>query len=403
MRIRVNSDEGAQYQVFQRLADSLVNERGVFPDPGAVLTYTLIGSSAQGTLYDQEMVSLGFSEQLLYTSNGTGDGDAFTVIYSVDPVKIKSAGNYVGRIIYTLRPVGGSSQEEGVLNLYISATGEFRVEHTVSSGAGALRLASEGPGMPGEYIRISYEGNMNRHLRVYQEIGELPVNDLNREISPSAMQFWVEGSSTGQSHVQEPAAFKRGKTLIYTSDADRDEIKIAFRLDSDAVAKEISGNYRGKINLSVETEDRVELMPVDLDVVVPPVFKMDVEFPEGGIRFESLLPHEGPQTSQAKITVKSNLGRPYMVSQIVGDKLTNKEGKKIEEKNFRFMLQPVEGSPGTVQHPEFFSVPIGEVPIFYSDRQGGSAEFFVIYQLIPSASMEGGDYATLIKYSLGEM
>src|SRR3989338_4638479 len=81
VRIRVTSSAQDKYQVFQRLVDPLTNERGQTLDIRGFQSYTLIGSNSFGSLYQQSPQTMGYSEQLLYSSSPNGDGDGFTVIY----------------------------------------------------------------------------------------------------------------------------------------------------------------------------------------------------------------------------------------------------------------------------------------------------------------------------------
>ena len=48
VRLRVSSDEGKQYQVYQRLVEPLVNDQGASLGVDAVSTYTLNNSNASG-------------------------------------------------------------------------------------------------------------------------------------------------------------------------------------------------------------------------------------------------------------------------------------------------------------------------------------------------------------------
>ena len=79
IHIRVNSTGGSQYQVFQRILEPMVNEKGDAFNLQAIGTQTLSNSNSSGTLYLQNADRLSMSDQLLYSSSQGGESDSFII------------------------------------------------------------------------------------------------------------------------------------------------------------------------------------------------------------------------------------------------------------------------------------------------------------------------------------
>jgi hypothetical protein len=142
---------------------------------------------------------------------------------------------------------------------------------------------------------------------------------------------------------------------------------------------------------------------VNLEAHVAPVFEINVELPPGGVDFANLLPNSPPETREVLVRVQSNLGKPYMVIQKVVSPLSNEKGEAIAEVAFSLKEEFIGSASGKLAHTDFKPVSPGDATLFFSDTQGSSAEFKVIYRLRAYPEMTPGDYRTEIVYSLGEM
>ncbi len=63
---------GSRYQVFQRILEPIVNEKGDALNLQAIETQTLTNSNSYGTLYLQNSDHLSMGDQLLYSSSQSG-------------------------------------------------------------------------------------------------------------------------------------------------------------------------------------------------------------------------------------------------------------------------------------------------------------------------------------------
>ena len=145
----------------------------------------------------------------------------------------------------------------------------------------------------------------------------------------------------------------------------------------------------GELGLEVENERIFEL------VIIPPDQKTTIEF-------RNLKPKEPPQRNEVIIEIKTNLGKPYQVTQNVLSELTNKEGDIIPFKYFTITLESLD-TKGNLEISGKQPVRKGDTILFISDQQGSSDKFKIIYELSTDWKIKAGDYSTRISYSLLEI
>ncbi|MCA9409305.1 MAG: hypothetical protein H6755_06225 [Candidatus Omnitrophica bacterium] len=403
VRIRISSNEGTQYQVFQRLVEPFQNDKGQTLGMDAINAYTLLGSNSSGTLYLQNLERLGYSEQLVYSSSAGGDSDSFTLVYTAKGNALQASGNFFGRILYTVRPIGSSSQDTVYLNAYLESSDDFRVEVSGGAGADMIHLNSTETGSRNSYFTVSFKDNPGDQIKIYQEIDALPSDELFNELNRNLLLFQTEGNTEGMQEVPSWTKIERKRTLLYSSEANEDTFAVAYQLDPKIIDQQKAGKFLGKIKFIVDVNGIFKEFVKEVEVEVKPIFEIEVKLPPEGVSFPNLLPNSPPQIREIEVYVKSNLGRPYMIMQNVVSPLTNQEGGIFAEKYFSIKGELLDGAQGKLAYNDFESVPDGEIPVYFSDKNGSSAHVKVYYRLRPYPEMAPGSYATSIMYSLGEM
>jgi len=401
VRIRVTSDEGNQYQLFQSMIEPFTNEKGEFLHASALETYAITGSNSLGSLYLQQMTTMKNVDDLLYSSDATGDSDSLTMVYSINPAEVDAPGRFSGKILYILRPVSGGSQKQAFLDVFIEIAQDFKIQTQASSGRDLVQLNPKNPKDAEGYFNISYAGNVGEKINVYQEIDRLPISDLGQEIGKDVFRFSVSGSQGSDTQYAAPTDFAR-RMLIYSSNKASDDMAVHFSLNEDALASQKSGVYRGQIKYAFEKPSGIQTVFLNIEITVEPVFEIQVSFPEGEPRFENLLPNSPPQAKQAFVEVKTNLGKPYMVIQKIPSPLANEKGVAFKQEFFDMKVENIEGI-GKSNFNEFESVSPEEKTIFFSNSKGDPCKAKVFYRLKPYQGMDPGDYMMSIVYSLGEM
>ncbi len=397
VRVRITSTSGEPFQVYQRILEPLMNERGETVNRPVIRASSLVGSNALGTLYLQDLEPISLSDQHIYSSDTSGNSDSFTVIYQVDPQAITASGNLLGKIIYSVRTLGGSSHEDVVLSVSIESAGELKVETQSSSGIDQVHLnsttLSEG------YLRIMFENNVGSALKIFQEVIQPPTSDLNEEINEDYVHVSIAEGAT----VEGISVVKTRRTLIYSTEESSDLISLHFKVNPDDLQKQKAGKYRGQLRYSIETGGTPKIVDISLEIDVMPVFKLSVDYPPGGMNFSRILPNTPPQEREVLVTVKTNLNQPYAVTQNTSSPLSNAKGFEIPSNYFVMRMELDGASPGKIQFSDFAPVPIEDTIIYYSDTQGSPATFKAVYQLSPYSAMEAGNYQTAMMYSLSEL
>ena len=403
LRIRISSDTTSQYQVFQRVVEPVMNEKGETLDLRAIQTATVLGSNSAGTLYLQNADSLSFSDQLIYTSGRGGEGDALTVAYAVRPDLMNAAGNFSGKIAFTVRSAGGGNQDQVLMNVYLDSTSDWKT--SVVGGKLTERVHikdTDTTDKTADYVKVSFAGNMGKEVRVYQEIENLPQDVAANEIAADAVRFFAAGSSAQGIRAVDPAPLTRTKTLIYAAQKPADDFLVYFMMDSVEGPLQTAGLYKAKMKFTVETDDARQEFPIDLECEVQPLFSMDMAFPPEGVSFANVLPTNPPVEKEVTVTVRTNLHKPYQVTQNMASAMANEKGNVVKKDYFTFQVQVAPGGKGLTKYAEFSPMQVGDVAVFSSDSQGNPAQFKVIYRLQGYTQMSGGSYAAPIRFSVNQ-
>jgi hypothetical protein len=400
VKLRISTNDGKQYQVYQRLEESLRNERQTILDAHALNAYAVSGSNASGTLYAQQNEPLSLTDQLVYTSAPDGQSDTLTIVYAVDPERMRASGNFVGRLAYTVRSLGGGSQDQVFLNIYLEASGQLKIEVAGSTLRDGIKLVYDHRNDRPDSVRVGFSGNAGQDIKVYQEVLDFPRDEVGRDLEADVLEFKTSGAR-GELYHGAPQAASRKKVLLYKSQESEDEFHIHFSLNKDSGLK--AGTYRGKINLLVESNDGTQEFPLNVEIRVDPIFEVNVGLPPGGIRFDRILPTDPPQVHEVNVEVKTNLGKPYMVIHAMATPMTNPKGDEIKKDHFTMKMELVGNTSGRIAAGDFVPVKTGEVPVYFSDSKGSPAQFKVSYRLRSYAGIAAGDYAAPIVFTLGEM
>jgi hypothetical protein len=403
LRIRVSSTDGQRYQVYQRVQEPIVNEKGQSLNLRAVQVASSMGSNAGGTLYLQSPDYLGLGEQLIYTSSQAGDTDSFVLVYVVDPSAVSNDGKFFGKLVFTLRPMNGSSQEQSVVDLFIESEASSKV--SVKGGRTAERVLVKGSdttSQDADFVKIELAGNKGQAFKIYQELETLPQDDAAREISAGVLRFSVAGDMAGDMPAQGVLPLERTRTLLYTGTGGEGTVLVYLFADADKALQENAGTYHGKLRYIVETGTAQQVFLVDLACEIQPVFDLEVEMPPDGVKFNNVVATDPPQEREVMVRVHTNLQKPYQVSQDLQAPMTNEKGDQIARDFLMMKGELLDGQKGQIKAVEFVPMETGEHAVFHSDRKGSPAAFKVIYRLQAYPQISSGNFLAPIRFSLNQ-
>lgn len=392
VKIKINSSRKSSYQVKQIVYQPPTNEKGELLKDEVLYFYTVRGSNSKGALYNTIMHPLNFKESLLYVSDREGSPDSFKIIYLFDGKKLTSSGHFLGRIAYVFEPHQGNP-ETFVFDIRFNASLKFKVDIMPK---GKIRMSTSDKEV--KYVEVSLRCIKGKRIEVYQRIEEPFVDIKGERLPQGCVKFYISGSKKGVRYLT-PSLLEEKETLIYSSYEGSDKFRINFLLDKEKLKEARAGVYKGRVIYRVLQEEKEEILPLDLEIEIAKIFILEIE--GGNLFFSNLKPDLPPQKREVIIKVKSNLKKPYQISQRFNSPLINKKGEKIPFKYISIREEILEGE-GKVLHPTLTSLTDKEEIIFLSDSSGAPAVFKVIYCIKPSWEIPPGSYSTSITYSLSE-
>ena len=403
LRVRITATDGVQYQVFQRVVEPIVNEKGENMDLQALETATLPNSNGAGTLYLQNIERLGMGEQLVYTSGQGGVSDEFQIAYSVRPDLLNVTGNLSGKIAFTVRPIGAGSPQQVLVNVFLESASDWKVAVRGGRTADRVRVKdTDTTPDKADFVKISFSGNVGQEVRIYQEADALPQNQMADELGSDVLKFGVDSKVSDSVRINGLTSFGRTRVLLYSGRNTEDEVTVYFLTDPQKVALMNAGFYAGKIRYIIERDNVSTPLSVDLECQVEPFFVMDLELPPEGVRFANILPTNPPVDKEVTVTVRSNIHKAYQVAQSLTSLMVNNKGEEIKKEYLTFKVEIPEGQQGRTRYTDFSPIETGEYPVFSSDAEGTPAVFKVTYRLKGYTQMPGGEFNAPIRYSLNQ-
>jgi len=411
VNITTTSDIATRYEVIQDMNIPLSNRN----DPGVVLRNNFVvrglrGTNRFGTFHILTTDTPVRSNEVLYTSDTSGNADTFTLVYGLINVDDIPAGDYYGKISYTLRPISSNrNQVVRYLDVFVSISQrpdvQPKIEILSSRGTKTVTLSSKEDSAPAADVSVRINGAFRKMFSITQY--------LSRPIESNEGNRLDYGLITAETHDVSKGAGLGGKIplssrplIVYTStpsgEAD-DSFVITYNAPDLSAQK--AGRYRTsmqffqdesgvqKIIDTLELEVEVERL---FDIVITPQDQRPL------IEFRDLKPKAGAKKSEVDIEIKSNIGKRYQLSQNVYSELTNREGKTIPSKYFTLRTEKID-SKGNVKFPASQEIKKGDAVLFVSDEQGSPAKIKLIYELSIPDNVVAGDYSTRITYSLVEI
>ncbi len=403
LQIRVSSNGGKQYQVFQRVFEPITNEKGQSLNLSAIETVTLPSSNTSGTLYLQNVDHLSYSEQLIYTSGQGGESDSFGVAYNASPELISGSGNFRGKVLFTVRSLGAGDQNETIVDFTLDNKGG-QIQVSVVGDHESKRVHIKDTDVSEEradFVKVSFSNNGAEEIKIYQEFVSVPVNERGTDIPLDAIRVSVQGNG-GPNIRSGDGSLGRSRVLLYSGSANEDEFAVYFLVNSERIQQIDAGLYKGQVRYIVESGSNHQEFSIDVEYEVQPLFTIDVILPSEGISFGHVLASSPAQEKQVLVTVRSNLHKPYQVLQNMTSVMTNEKGKEFDRKYFNFKVDLSTNQKGHTKYADFSTTEKGEYPIYYSDAQGSPVELTVIYQLKGYFDMNPGNFVAPLKFSLNQ-
>ena len=404
--LSVTTDRVTQYRIYQTVYQPLSNQFGNTIPQGALIAFS--PSNPLGTLRTQLETPVTMGQVPIYTSNSAGDSDNFVLVFNVKIPDSQPGGVYHTTLTFTVEPVNAASGvSPSVVNMDVSVDiqPDFRITiQNVKSGKD-LNFGKITNGRPNatEAIAIHVESNIGSPYKITQQMADAISASDGAALEDGSIAFAITGGSNGTAKMTgSPSRISEASVLLYLSNdkGAGDDLQVQYSLSPSL--KQKAGNYAGNISFKIESNSTFfsnQVFNIPVYVEIEPVFYLDVEADQGsGLHFGTYRTGEEKQDSRVVLTVHSNLGEPYQVTQIVSRKLTNQEGAFIPKEHFTFFGSEAQTGLLTVMSSKEISE--GESVVFTSNKTGSPEKFILNYTLTVPKEAKSGSYSSDIKYSI---
>jgi len=404
--VSITSDIGKQYRIYQSILEPLNNSQGVTIPYNNFYIYGLRGTNKFGTLSVEEQAPVSMSRSIIYTSNASGESDNFTLVYVLKGPFDVPAGQYRGRISFTIEPIDSSqSPVTSILNIFADIEVESSVEVKTATGSSVITLNSGKENENSVDVLVEIKGGFGKQFRILQVMDQPLMSSEGNQLSNEAVTLLVKENKKGDA-LNTANNLTIGRQVVYTSSqrGDADSFVLTYSLGD--ISKEKSGKYRANVGYFVEGFGGARPSSINsltLEVINERMFNLIVT-PELGssLQFRDLKPQQPPRINEVGIKINTNIGKRYQVSQNVSSLFTDKAGNSIPSNFFTVRTESVD-TKGILKYPEKTEVKPGGMSLFISDNSGSPDAFKIIYELSIPSDLHAGDYSTTIVYTISEI
>jgi hypothetical protein len=401
----ITSTEGTQYNVYQTMYQPLTNEMGNVIPPGAFILFS--PSNPSGTLRTQQESPLSMGQTPIYTSNAGGESDQFVLVYNVRVPENQPGGTYRTTITYTADPVnpsGGVSPSMVTLDVTVELRPTFQITvQNLKGGQQELNLGriAQNSLTAKSTLRVRIDSNIGTTYRIVQQLADPLSSPDGETLEDGDLVFQVAGGSGGRVEAGSAQPLGQAPQAVYTSDDSGQGGTFEMQYEATPATEQKAGIYSGTLTFKVESNSPLvspEIITVPVRLEIDPIFYLDVQMAQGtALHFGTFKTSKDEQTQTSVVTVYSNIGEPYTVSQTV-KRLTNPTGAVIPDGYFRYF--GADAKSGTLSATAPTPLGDGETIVFKSNSKGSPEKFVLNYLLSVPADARGGSYDSDIKYSI---
>jgi hypothetical protein len=394
--VAVVSDRAAQYRILQTLYQPLTNEFGNTIPPNAFIQFS--PSNPLGTLRTQLETPISMGQKQIYISNIAGDSDDFVLVFNVRIPENQQGGVYHTQLTFTAELVnaqGGVSPSTRTLDVRVEVNPKFSLalQNAKGSRVNDFGNISKERAQASEVLNLQIDSNIGTRYRLLMQLTEPPVSSEGETLT-DAITFQTRGNA--------PTALSESPALVYQSNewGAGENVELEFFLNPSPTQK--AGIYTGSLSFRVESSSPFvpgEVIIVPIKVNIESVFSLETQMEQGGnMNFGTFKTGQEKQEKSVLLRVRSNLGQPYQIMQMVPRKMTNAEGGVIPKQNFVFF--GANAKTGVLAVPAPTPVEEGNVVVFTSDKKGTPEEFVLNYLLTIPPDTRAGSYSSELKYSI---
>ncbi len=390
-----NSGSG-QYRLYQEVPGFLVNERGARLPEGAIIFQISRGSS--GMPSTGAIIPLAESQQELYVSNAAGASDVLVLAYSVSGGAKWVAGSYRGVLRFTVESRETGSITTAIVNVRLVVVPVVELERAAAA-PNQLRFSALEPGKKSAALELPFkiQNNAAAPVTLMQEMVEPFQGSEGQYFASEAFSYQL--SSAQESSAWQPVSGRPERIL---SD-DQGAVGDAHLFYAATVAdNQRAGIYRGKLRiwLVTATGSTSDSWTIPVEIEVQEVFTVSVTILDGAqaMHFRRDPSGGGDTEHTMRVTVTSNIGKPYQVLGGLDHALVLPSGEALPASSMTWLIE--ETKQGRTLITANAPVAIGLEPIYQSDTNGSSETFLLHYKMAIPADARDGVYSGRMHFSV---
>lgn len=404
--LTIDTDQAAPYRILQTVFQPLTNEIGQTIPADAFIMYS--PSNPAGSLRTTLETPVHMGQFPIYTSNNAGAEDTFVLVYNVRLPENQPGGIYRTQITYTAEPANaqeGMNPSIRTLDVRVEVAAQFRLDIQNSKGARSIDLGriTKERSSGSDVLNFNIQSSAGARFRLTAQMSEPLISPSGNALQGDALTVLASaGSSVGSLQIPPTAVpLATGSEMIYSSDnGGSDQFQLQFVANPAPTQR--AGIYQSTWTLRIESQSpavKNEVINIPIRFEIEPIFSLETKIEQSnGLNFGSFKTGEENEIRQVAIDVRSNLGQPYQVSQVIPRKMMNEKGASLNDDYFKVKVEGPQS--GTVLISDFEPVRMGEAPLFTSDAQGSPETLVLSYNLTIPKNSQAGNYTTELKYSI---
>ncbi len=404
--LSVDTDEAVQYRITQTLFQPLTNEYGQTIPQDAFFVFS--PSNPIGSLRTKLESPVSMGQFPIYTSGSAGESDEFVLVYNVRLPEGQQGGVYRTQITFTAEPVAataGINPSITTLDVRVEVDAQFRLDVLNSRGTRSLDLGkiTKERASGTEALNFDIQSSPGARFRLTGEMSTLLASQQGQTLNEGAFTMAAGAPATaGTLQVSSTSIpLSSSSTPIYVSEnGGSDRFQLLFIATPEATQK--AGIYSGVLTLELDSQSPFvpsQVINIPVQFEIESIFSLETKIDEGfSLNFGSFRTGKESEERRVVLTVRSNLGQPYQVSQIVPRKMMNEQGAALESDNFKYSAATTQ--TGTSLAQVAAPVETGEHLLFTSDKSGTPENIVLNYALSIPPDSKAGNYTSEIKYSI---
>lgn len=403
--VSIISDSGRQYQLVQMFSEPLSNEQGISLPENNFSVYAIKDGNAPGVLHALQELPVSSGRTIIYTSDAGGTSASFNLVYVLKNSPTIIQGTYKGKLVFMLESPDLTQPAPPVIISVAVDIEPFNsyIDIALPTGGKTIALHSAKTETSSFELAIDCKQPLQEQFEIIQYVTRLPESKHAGQLSPEVLKMNVHGHKKG-SGAGGSIPVTTGEQTVYVSGPRGEDDRFFIMYSLADGEKQAAGNYTAQVQYFLKTGNERKLLDTFFfDVTIDRIFDLIVTSDNSsGIQFRDVQLDKKPTYAKMVVEIHSNVGRQYQVSQQLPSELFNNEGKSIPLQHFTLHLIDT-GTKGTLQFSEPTVVKTGEMILFLSDKEGSSDKFEIIYEFSADTSIEAGDYAGRIVYTISEL